>query len=625
MNIRAWPAAKVCGAIKVLFDTGAFAARTKDNAIMSSFGRYIRDRGYITPKQVDFARIKLLKYVKQLSSLSIPDCGSCSGDQLVFTMHNPKTLRIYAPKNSPILTPIKRIAGFQENDSYSLLPFSKRNCYVLLHLGFVMGPRVQDFFCKPGNSLQMPDFSVLLRQPKPYQKEGIAFLLAKDGRAILADEQGLGKTGQAIAWAEIAKVPKICVVCPASLKMNWQKEIEIWTGSTNSIILSGTKIPAGSLDLITAHRWVIINYDILSAWQAILQDAAINAFIFDEAQALKNTKSKRSVIATALSKKKQVLLLSGTPCENRPAEFYPLINIVDPLLFPSKTHYYMRYCDLKETRFGIDVSGASNTKELNKILMDTIMIRRRKMDVLHDLPDKQRIIVPLYLAPASLREYKMIESDFVSWLKQNDLLKKGREGKKQLKAQAMLKIGKLKQAVALAKLPLVVDWIKTYLENEQKLVVFAEHKQVISFLADQFSDRAVVVDGSTPSSKRQALCEAFQTNPDIHLFVGNIKAAGTGITLTAAKDTLTIEFAWTSTAHDQCEDRVHRIGQENAVSAYYLLAQGTIEEDLIALLDKKRQLISQVMDGVDPVNEDLLDQLLKRYEDKDKNDQNKKS
>lgn len=622
MNFQSWPLGRVMGALSALQIAGALKPTTKNNRILLDLAKFAEDKHFLTPRQLSFARNLLPGYADVIAKLAIPVVSPVRKEEqsggrpaCSFSIFNPKTIKIDAPLGSPLLRMARRIAGFRALESGTWrVPFSARNVYALLHAGFAMGSRVQEILDRSVERPQMPDFSPIKMPLKDYQKQGVARLLGMETGGILADEQGLGKTAQAIAWAELSGFSKICVVCPASLKANWRREIEQWTGQTNCCILAGKTQTKEQAQALTEGRWIIINYDILAAWVPALSSVGVQAFIFDEAQALKNEQSKRTKAAQKIAKGRKTLMLSGTPCENRPAEFFPIIRMIDALLFPSKTKFYERYCDLHLNSAGfMDHSGASNTQELHKILSDTIMIRRKKKEVLAELPDKQRALVPVLLPISALREYVNAEKDFVSWLTQNKP-KKGAARKKQLKAQAMIKIDVLKRIAALAKLPMIIDWIKTYLENEQKLVVFASHKDVIRALAQEFGESAVVVDGSVPAEKRQALCDAFQNDSKVKLFIGNIKAAGTGLTLTAAKDTLTVEFAWTATAHDQCEDRVHRIGQKNAVMAYYILAEGTIEEKIIRMLDSKRAIITQVLDGRDPVDEDLLDELLNQYE-----------
>lgn len=614
--MKDWPVDKIIKAMVSLLDMGILLPNPNRKPSLYNFAVYAKEHGYLSQAQLAMAMKELPVYKSYLNDLNQevqkPVQRTTSIAKAQFSIFNPKNIKL---ENCPLqLTQrIKNIPGFRKDDGFYLLPFSKRNAYVLKHAGFEMGSHIQDFLDRPNKISAYPDFSQIRKPLKQYQKDGVSWLLSQSRGGILADEQGLGKTAQAICWAELAGFNKICIVCPASLKLNWQREIEMWTGCQSSMILSGRIPSKNQLVELLEHKWVIINYDILSYWSESLKNAIFGAFIFDEAQALKDDKSKRTKAAKDVVKGSSVLMLSGTPVENRPAEFYPMISMIDPLLFPTKTWFYRRYCDLKETQWGWDHRGAINTTELNKILTDTIMLRRKKADVLAELPEKQRVTIPLHLSSSALKEYRKAEKDFITWLMQNKP-KRGAARTRQMQASAMIKVGVLKQLAAKAKMNLVYDWIKAYLENEDKLVIFAEHKEIISALKKEFGKVSVVVDGSITAEKRQAACDAFQNNRKIKLFIGNIKAAGTGITLTAAKDTLTVEFAWTSTAHDQCEDRVHRIGQKNAVMAYYLLAENTIEKNLVKMLDRKRKIVSQILDGEEPVDQDFFNALLSELE-----------
>lgn len=621
-------------ALTALNESGAFVKKGKGAYILQDLTHFAQTRRFLTSKQICFALDLLQDYRTDLRKLNItlPEKaesvhikqGSYLGTCNISVLHaDSVSIQIKAPKDSPLLRVASRISGFrQHKENIWAVPLHSRNVYALVNAGFIPLPNIKHLLDHCIRQIRTPDFSRLKHPLKKYQMEGVSVLLGKDTGMILGDEQGLGKTAQAIAWAELAELPKVCVVCPASLKTNWSREITLWTGDTDHCVLSGKTTTKYATSDIARSKWIIVNYDILAAWANELHRHEISAFIFDEAQNLKNEKSKRTIAATNLAKGTRTLLLSGTPIENRPAEFLPIIRIADPLLFPSKTKFYERYCDQHMSKFGfMDRSGASNTQELHKILTDTILIRRKKKDVLAELPDKQRCVVPLSIPASKLTEYNDAERDFAAWLLENKP-KKGAAKQGQLKAQAMIKISVLKRLAALAKLPLVIDWIRTYLENENKLVVFAIHKEVIQGLKKAFGEQAVVVDGSVPSDKRQALCDRFNNDSNILLFIGNIKAAGTGLTLVAAKNTLTVELAWTAAAHDQCEDRVHRIGQKNAVTSYYVVAENTVEEKVIKVLDNKRKVMSQVLDGQDPVDENLLDQLIKSYEGKDEQNKN---
>lgn len=617
-SLQNWTSSQVMSALISLLDAGILLPGLDNKPTLFDFAIFAKSQDYLSPAQLAIIRKELPAYKQYLDDLHkeaqkpVPIKENSAKAKAHFSIYNPKNIKL---ENCPIqlVQRIKNIPGFKQQDDFYLLPYSKRNAYVLKHSGFDMDARVQDFLDRADTIASYPDFSQIRKPLKNYQKQGISWLLSQERGGILADEQGLGKTAQAICWAELAGFDKICIVCPASLKLNWQREIEMWTGSRNSLLLSGKSQSKETLAELSDRKWIIINYDILSYWSKSLKNALFSAFIFDEAQALKNDKSKRTKAAKDIVVGANVLMLSGTPVENRPAEFYPMISMIDPLLFQSKTWFYRRYCDLKETPWGWDHRGATNTKELNRILTDTIMIRRKKADVLAELPEKQRATISLHLSDSALKEYRKAEKDFISWLMQNKP-KKGAARTRQIQAAAMLKVGILKQLAAKAKLPLVYDWINAYLENEDKLVVFAEHKEIISALKKEFEKISVIVDGSVAAEKRQAACDSFQNDKKVKLFIGNIKAAGTGLTLTAAKDTLTVEFAWTSTAHDQCEDRVHRIGQKNSVMAYYLLAENTIEKRIVKMLDKKRNVVSQILDGQEPVDIDFFDALLDELE-----------
>ena len=286
-----------------------------------------------------------------------------------------------------------------------------------------------------------------------------------------------------------------------------------------------------------------------------------------------------------------------------------MLNALCPERFPSFWNFAQRYCGAKSNGWGWDFSGSSNTDELHSILTNSIMVRRLKKDVLKDLPPKTRTVLPVEI---NLSDYKKAEQDFLSYVAR--LRGATAAEKRDSRAEGLAKVERLKQAAAVGKIGEAIDWIQDYLESGRKLVVFAIHKFILDILEKKFKKICVRVDGSTAQSQRQVCVDAFQSNDDIKLFLGNIKAAGVGLTLTAASDTLTLELGWTPGTHDQAEDRVHRIGQEaDSVNAYYLIAKDTIEEDIAELLDAKRDVLSNVMDGKSARQGELLTVLMERY------------
>jgi len=303
-----------------------------------------------------------------------------------------------------------------------------------------------------------------------------------------------------------------------------------------------------------------------------------------------------------------VIALSGTPIVNKPIEAYNALRLIRPEVFSSSQYYIQRYCDPKWNGFGLDTSGASHTQELHELLTGTVMIRRLKRDVLPQLPPKVRSFVPVQLH--NREDYRLAEEDFIGFLRET----KGAEAARRASnAEALAKIEALKQLSVQGKLAESIDWISDFLENGEKLVVFAVHKFVIEALMQKFGKIAVKIDGSVSLSERNKAVEAFQGNDKIRLFVGNIKAAGVGLTLTASSNVVFLELPWTPGDLSQAEDRCHRIGQKDSVNIYFLLAPDTIEERLAHILDSKRKVLDAVLDGEITAQESLLTELIKGY------------
>lgn len=437
---------------------------------------------------------------------------------------------------------------------------------------------------------------------------------------------GLGKTWQAVGWVYARRetsLPAI-VVCPASLKINWQREFAGLT-DLRVEILAGTK--PGVLPKADVY---IINYDIVKNWQAVLEGAKPQTLICDESHNLKTRDTQRTLVICGGEKRvkdprtKQtvvhkirglsegiphIICLSGTPILNRPVEMYTTLKMIQPDLFPSFWKYAERYCDAKNDGYGWDFSGHANTEELHGILTKTIMLRRQKRDVLRDLPPKIRMVVPMTMADTWAREYRRAVNDFASWIK-------SRHGKAAAeaadRAEALVKIEKLKQLAFKGKLNSCMEWINDYLEQNDKLVIFAVHKEVLDTLETAYAGHCVRVDGDVSMAARQDAVDSFQNNPGCRVFLGNIKAAGVGLTLTAASATCFLEFPWSPGVLCQAEDRVHRIGQEaDSVFAYSLVAAETIEEDIMNMLDRKSQTIGAILDNADVEEGSVFGELLR--------------
>jgi len=369
-----------------------------------------------------------------------------------------------------------------------------------------------------------------------------------------------------------------------------------------------TEILSGLIPWKTSGEILIINYDILYAWIEILIKKNPKIVIADEAQKFKNDKAKRTKAVKKLAKRtNHFISLTGTPIESRPDELFNCVHLANPDIFITRHFFRQRYCNPKFNGFGWDFSGHSNIEELHD-KAKLVMIRRLKKDVLKELPEKVNAYIPVEID--NMQEYADAETDFINYVKE----KKGFETAKKLEnVQAMAKIEILKQIAVKGKMKQTIDWIKDFLETDEKLVVFCHHKFVVEILMAEFKDIAVKIDGSVNQIERQKAVDKFQNDNKIKLFVGNIQAAGIGITLTAASNLVFLELAWTPAAHDQATDRIHRIGQKKSVTIYYLLAVNTIEEKIAMLLDEKRKITSAVLDGREVEITSLLYQLMKEY------------
>lgn len=524
-------------------------------------------------------------------------------------------IKITFPYDAVLIAQVKTLPNrkfHNETTKYWSCSLSTEAVEQLISWGFQMDERLLAFLQKMKNTVSVQDMPEELhieglgRELFPFQKKGVSFLLAKDGRALIGDDMGLGKTAQALAYLQ--KCPEkrpVIIIVPASLKLNWQKEALTWMSNPLIQILQGTKT-----DTPIIGELIIINYDILPAWYKTLQKIKAQVLILDECHAIKNNTAKRTKAVKMLAKGiPHILCLSGTPIINRPIEIFNAVKLIEPHLFPSHYLFAQKYCDAKHNGYGWDYSGSSNTKELNAILTRTVMLRRKKEDVLTELPDKMYNFVPMQLN--NEKEYMYAERDFISYLKNT----RGKEAAEKASGAATLtQIEVLKQLAAKGKLMDSLEWIKDFLDNsEEKLVVFAVHKEIIETIMKWFGDIAVKIDGSVSTEQRQNIVEAFQTNPKIRLFVGNIKAAGVGLTLTASSNACILELPWTPGELQQAEDRIHRIGQTKGVQIHYLLAAGTIEEKIATLLDQKKKVLGAVLDGIDVTQESLLTELINQY------------
>lgn len=431
--------------------------------------------------------------------------------------------------------------------------------------------------------------------PFPHQREGIQLIEKFEGRCLLADDMGLGKTIQCLGSLRrnaAAWLPAV-IVCPANVKYNWEIEANHYFGLRASIC-EGSTPPERNPGRMVSHEspLTIINYDILGKWIPYLKKKGFKTVIFDECQYLSDLKSKRTRAATDLARGiPHRIGVSGTPIQNRPIELFPIAHIIWPKEFPSWMAFVEKYCEPRLYPWGWDFSGAKNLPDLHARLIKLGMIRRRK-EIL-GLPKKSRKVVLVDLS--NPQEYQFASSNFLDWVKS----KKADRFRRIKKVEKLARVGYLLRLAAQLKLPACVSRINRYLEENpsEKVVVMCHHAAAVSLLKKHLRGKSIVIDGTVSGKSRQMAVDQFQKDKETRICIGNLKAAGVGITLTAAKMMFVVEFWFNPAVHAQVEDRIHRIGQSHDCLIEYLVGKDTIEVDICRLLERRSKMIQSAIDG----------------------------
>lgn len=527
---------------------------------------------------------------------------------------------------------------FADINSIALSP-TKNNAKKLFELGYSFDDDSKIFLSerKSDNNFKSMDGKYEL---KPFQKEGVKIMLHSETNILLGDEMGLGKTPQASVYLKLKNdsFPAL-VVCPASLKENWKKEIKRWTGK-DSFIVEGRKSES-IFSLLKKYFVLIINYDILgtdniedkkymndlkekvkilkekrkkaddyekrnlnkkiaiyqnikrnfvmrvNGWVDEISKFNFKTIIGDEIQYISGidtirTRAMTQICFSIFESKK--IFISGTPYETKTVQFYPALHILYPDYFNNEYRFKMRYCDPVKTFWGWKFEGLSNADELHDII-SKFMIRRFKKDVQKELPPKIRSIIPMSIKTSDRKLYEKIDAELELSIRNKE-------------KNSLSKLEALKQASFNAKINSMIQWIHDYLEVNDKLVVFIWHQVASNILENEFKNISVSITGKTPANQRDKLKEEFQNNSKIRLFIGNIKSAGVGLTLTASKAVAFLEFGTTAPGMEQAEDRVHRIGQEaDSVLAYYLIMENSIDEQIMEVLNKRNNDLKMVLNG----------------------------
>ena len=455
-------------------------------------------------------------------------------------------------------------------------------------------------------------------EPYEYQREGILFGLERH-RLLIGDEPGLGKTLQSIGIVDTASAYPCLVICPSSLKINWQREFEKFTDKKALVLDNATRTSWPYLLGMGMFHVAIVNYESLKkffVWDIkggktfTLKDVVFNrdinifkSVIMDESHRLKDPTAQQTMFTRGIVEGKEWrILLSGTPVVNHAQDLVAQLAIMGRLLsdFGGRG------------KFLADYGENENLSELSDKLYDTCMIRREKAKVLTQLPDKTR--TDLYVEISNRDEYDLAAADLAAYLREYTECT-DREIRRKMRMEALVKFMTLRSLASKGKVKQATDFIRNYLANGKPLIVFCSLKEIVKALQKQFPD-AVRVTGDDSLAEKQAAVDAFQYG-EAQLIICSIKAAGVGLTLTASSNVAFVEFPWTYADCCQCEDRAHRIGQKNNVTCYYLIGRSTIDPVLYNIIHKKRSIANQIMASDDDIPTDKMyfDELVNSFLD----------
>ena len=449
------------------------------------------------------------------------------------------------------------------------------------------------------SDVELPSLGGELR---PFQRAGVAYAL-RQRRTFIADEQGLGKTVQALAALEADDAYPAIVVCPASIKLNWRHEAAIWVPHRSVAVLTGRTLDAAARAELAEAEIVVVNYEILDAHLDTLADRAPRAAVFDESHYCKQPRARRTKAAIALASRIHVdglrLALTGTPVMNRPKELVSQLRLLGRLTdFGSGARLARKF------------RGAASHERLHWNLRAHCYVRRLKSEVLPQLPDKRHETVIVEIDNAE--EYRLAERDVVAWLQSQPLDLRTLEARVSaaLRAERLARLNYLRQLSGRGKLAASLHWIEDFVASGEPLVVFADHIEVQKAVLKRFPG-ALHVLGADSSADRDAAVRAFQEPDGPSVIVCSLKAASHGITLTRASNVAFLELDWTPARLEQAEDRTHRIGQRNSVTAWYLLAPDTIDATLEGVLEAKREVIGAITDGRVDTERTVLDSVIR--------------
>ena len=403
---------------------------------------------------------------------------------------------------------------------------------------------------------------------------------------LLADPPGLGKTIEIAGTLNQLRSPRVLIVCPASLRLNWIQELQKWLSYAPE-----------SLEVISVD----------SVWRkGVFSRLVATSFDFmavDEAQYIKEMDSKRSMACAALAAKaKRVVLMTGTPVKNRPRDAFHILHILAPDIFPDYRQFALRYCAAFQQTIYVkggkkrtiwNDNGSSNLEELNDILRSTIMLRRSKEDALPQLPRKRRQLIEVEGAAKEVKAEKTAWEEVCASIGYEEALRQMESGA----GIAFTEMASKRKTVALSKIPFVVEHVSNLLDSGEKVILFAHHRDVISGLADGLKDYSPVtyVGGMNEKQKDEAK-RRFMEDDACRVFIGKIQAAGTGLTLTVSSTVVFAEMSYCPSDMEQCEDRACRIGQTaTSVLVQHIVLAGSLDVMMGQKLLEKQKIADEIL------------------------------
>ena len=457
--------------------------------------------------------------------------------------------------------------------------------------------------------------STLKARLRDYQLQGFQWLarLAHLGfGACLADDMGLGKTVQALAVIlHCADQGPTLVVAPTSVCANWLTEARRFAPTLRLVPFGGADRQAQLADL-GPFDLVVTSYGLLHQEAALLTGVAWQTVVLDEAQAIKNSTTRRSQAAMHLQAQFR-LITTGTPIENHLGEFFTLFHFINPGLLGSRERFNERFAAPIERH-----NDREAGRRLKKLIQPFIL-RRLKAQVLEELPPRTEVLLEVELSPEETAFYEALRRQALERIETEG----GANGHQRMRILA--EITRLRQACCHprlvlpestlpgAKLALFAEVVGELLDNGHKALVFSQfvgHLALIRAYLDEHAIPYRYLDGSTPARERQREVEAFQAGQG-DLFLISLKAGGLGLNLTAADYVIHMDPWWNPAVEDQASDRAHRIGQQRPVTVYRLVARNTIEEKIVRLHGEKRDLADSLLEGTDASGRISADDLLR--------------